>query len=58
MSDKILYLKYSDGSETSMAYEQSNAPKALSSRTPVYKGWYVQKQGRESGNPVPVLLKM
>ncbi|WP_210380680.1 DUF685 domain-containing protein, partial [Borreliella garinii] len=57
-SIKALYLKYSDESEKNMIYEQSDAPRALSSRFPMYKGWYIQKRIYISGNPAPVLLKL
>ncbi|WP_417903054.1 DUF685 domain-containing protein [Borreliella bissettiae] len=57
-SIKALYLKYSDESQRNMVYEQSDAPRALSSRFPIYKGWYVQKRASSSGNPIPVLLKL
>ncbi|WP_210378589.1 DUF685 domain-containing protein, partial [Borreliella garinii] len=33
-------------------------PRALSSRFPMYKGWYIQKRIYISGNPAPVLLKL
>ncbi|XPC98205.1 DUF685 domain-containing protein (plasmid) [Borreliella japonica] len=57
-SNKALYLKYSDESEQNMVYEQSDAPRALSSRFPMYKGWYIQKRIYISGNPAPALLKL
>ncbi|AEL19355.1 conserved hypothetical protein (plasmid) [Borreliella bissettiae DN127] len=57
-SIKALYLKYSDESQRNMVYEQSDAPRALSSRFPIHKGWYVQKRAYSSGNPIPVLLKL
>ncbi|WP_418906565.1 DUF685 domain-containing protein (plasmid) [Borreliella turdi] len=57
-STKALYLKYSDETEKSMVYEHSDAPRGLSIRVPMYKGWYVQKSAYQSGNSIPVLLKL
>ncbi|OJH14176.1 hypothetical protein ER70_10350 (plasmid) [Borreliella bissettiae] len=57
-SIKALYLKYSDESQRNMVYEQSDAPRALSSRFPIYKGWYIQKRASSSGGSIPVLLKL
>ncbi|WP_425337179.1 DUF685 domain-containing protein [Borreliella tanukii] len=52
-SSKWLYLKYSDEAQTNKAYYHEG-PRALSTRFPIYKGWYIQKR---SGS-VPVLLKL
>ncbi|WP_418885274.1 DUF685 domain-containing protein [Borreliella carolinensis] len=57
-SIKALYLKYYDESEVNMVYKQSDAPQGLSSRFPMYKGWYIQKRAYSSGNPTPLLLKL
>ncbi|WP_210377383.1 DUF685 domain-containing protein [Borreliella garinii] len=58
ITTKAVYLKYNDETEKSMVYEQSYAPRGLSSRVPMYKGWYVQKRAYTSGNSIPVLLKL
>ncbi|WP_418454114.1 DUF685 domain-containing protein [Borreliella lusitaniae] len=57
-SDKTLYLRYSDETQKNMVYEQGNAPRGLSARVPMYKGWYIQKRAYLSGNAVPTLLKL
>ncbi|WP_330999702.1 DUF685 domain-containing protein [Borreliella burgdorferi] len=33
-------------------------PQGLSSRFPMYKGWYIQKRAYLSGGPIPQLLKL
>ncbi|WP_215536404.1 DUF685 domain-containing protein [Borreliella bavariensis] len=56
---KILYLRYSDESETNMVYGHANAIKDLSILFPIYKGWYLQRRAYySSGNAIPVLLKL
>ncbi|WP_215537784.1 DUF685 domain-containing protein [Borreliella bavariensis] len=56
-SDKFLYLKYSDETETYPAYYQKGSPK-IATRIPMYKGWYIQKRDSWSRKSVPVLLKL
>ncbi|WP_215540095.1 DUF685 domain-containing protein, partial [Borreliella bavariensis] len=55
---KMIYLKYSDESETTILYEHTGVS-GSSTIIPLCKGWYVQKRRTyRSGGPVPQLLKL
>ncbi|WP_215538034.1 DUF685 domain-containing protein [Borreliella bavariensis] len=56
-SKKYLYLKYGDETEGYPVYYQKGSPK-ISTRIPMYKGWYIQKRDSWFGKPVPVLVKL
>ncbi|MBB6043765.1 DUF685 domain-containing protein (plasmid) [Borreliella yangtzensis] len=55
--NKIIAVRYIDETQKSTVFMIDFA-NSISMTIPIYKGWYVQKRGRESGNPVPVLLKL
>ncbi|WP_215540055.1 DUF685 domain-containing protein [Borreliella bavariensis] len=55
---KMIYLKYSYESETTILYEHTGVG-GSSTIIPLCKGWYVQKRRTyRSGGPVPQLLKL
>ncbi|WP_425337287.1 DUF685 domain-containing protein [Borreliella tanukii] len=54
---KALYLRYSNESQKHLVYLHEGSS-SISLRVPMYKGWYVQKRGYISGNPVPFFCKL
>lgn len=54
---KVIYLKYSDESKTTILYEHTGS-QGSSTIFPLLQGWYVQKRRNISGGAVPQLLKL
>ncbi len=54
---KMIYLKYSDESKTTILYEHTGS-QGSSTIFPLLQGWYVQKRVYINGDPVPDLLKL
>ncbi len=57
MQKKSLNLQYSDETTYNWVYEIAG-PRGLFTRTPIYKGWYIQKRASLYGDSVPDLLKL